>query len=69
MNNKLPRLVLVGAGTIAVAVLSAFSGRISRLAPSGPSIDTDGYEVACGGIGERPCQRPTGGNPASAVRG
>lgn len=64
MNSKLPRLVLVGVGTIAVAVLSAFSAKNPGVSSSGASLDDAGYEVACGGFGERPCNPP-----ASAVRG
>lgn len=65
MNKKLPRLILVGAGSVAVAVFSAFSGKALRNGQSsGSSISPAGIEVAgCGGPGEIACP------PASAVRG
>lgn len=65
MNRKLPRLVLVVAGTAAVAVLSVFSGGKSGGSSrvSGASMDAAGYLVACGGAGEPSCPL------ASAVRG
>lgn len=59
MNNKLPRLVLVGLGTMAVAVLSVFS---SKAMPVSDQIGT-GDEIAQ----TVPVRLPN--PPASAVRG
>lgn len=48
MNNKLPRLVLVGLGTVAVAVVSIFSGKNLRASSpsSGSGLDVAAFEIA-----------------------
>lgn len=65
MNSKLPRLVLAGFGTAAVAVLSVFLAKdLQRsVQPAGANFDEPGFQVACGGSGQPAC------NIASAVRG
>lgn len=66
MNNKLPRLVLAGFGTAAVAVLSVFLAKdLQRsVQPAGPSYDEPAFQIACGHAGEPRC-----GSNVSAVRG
>lgn len=67
MNSKLPRILMVGLGMIAVAVLSAFSskGLLSSVRPADGSIDEGGVQVVCGGWLEPRCATAV----ATAVRG